>query len=785
MQVPVSQEVNAVLDDAAALSIRRGLYYVGVEHLFLTLMAQPDQLPRPIVDKHQAWFGRLSEAVLTDAWQGTMPPIRPEVFYTPRCAELTKKATRFAQNLGNGQARAGHLLLAILADPHAAPSRAMDRLGISREAVIADLQKALRTSRAQRRRVDPKTGESAAGIKTGKAAEEASAEAGEDGAATSALEAVTRDLTEAARAGRLEPAIGRDHEMLDILEILARKNKNNAVLIGEAGVGKTQIVEGLALSSVSGRQKKLVPYRFVELSIPALMAGTQYRGAFEEKLMGLLEELKEAEDAVLFIDEIHMIMGTGSVEGGAIDLANLLKPALARGEIRCIGATTLEEYRKFIEKDPALERRFQPVRISALSPSATYAVLQKLRPSLEKHHGVKISRRALRAAIQLTERYLPQRQLPDKAIDVIDQACARYRLKTIAAETNPGLFKNAPGSEPGTKVIPHDIRRVVSRMASVPVEEITAEDRRRLEGLEQKLNHRVIGQEDAVSKVVATVKRARAGLGDPNRPDAALLFLGPTGVGKTQLAKTLADVLFGTEKHLIAFDMSEYVERHSVSRLIGAPPGYAGSDEEGRLTGAVRHMPFSILLFDEIEKAHEQIFDIFLPILDEGRFKDSRGRDISFKNCTIIFTSNIGAELLADPGIGDSQAELMDALRGHFRPEFINRIDEIVPFRPFMFEDIRSILKLELRGLRRRLHEKGLKFHMYQQAYEYLAEQGYDPEYGARELRRVVDRLVVNPIGAMLVEGGFQPGDRVEAVMKHGKLVIRKGKPKPIRGPSS
>ncbi|MCP4644934.1 MAG: ATP-dependent Clp protease ATP-binding subunit [bacterium] len=783
MQVPVSPEVNALLDDAVTLSARRGIHFVGVEHVYEVLVEQSDLLPHSVTESHRDALRAALHVLLEEAWAGTMPVSGVEVFYTPRCAEAAKEAARLASSMENPQPAAGHLLLAILSDPLAAPSRALDRLGLARQEVVADLRKALSTRghKSGTARHTATGGDSATAPASAQTKAPIRPEPGtqnEEPRERATLASVTRDLTQAAREGRIESAVGRSREMFHILEVLARKNKNNVIIVGEAGVGKTRIVEGLARLGAKTHTDELMPYRIVELNLASLMSGTQYRGAFEEKLSGLIDELKADPNTVLFIDEIHLIMGAGSTEGGGIDFANLLKPALARGEIRCIGATTMQEYRKFIEKDPAMERRFQLVRIAPLSASACWQVLKRLRPSLEKHHEVHIGKRALHAAITLTERYLPQRHLPDKAIDVLDQACARYRLKAIAAKNNPGMFPHAPESGASAKVTPHDIRKVVSRLAAVPIEEITAEERRRVGNLERKLNRRIIGQEQAVSKVVAAVKRARAGLADPNRPDSVMLFLGPTGVGKTQLAKALSEAVFGAAKHLITFDMSEYIEQHSVSRLIGAPPGYVGSEEEGRLTGAVRNAPFSILLFDEVEKAHRRVFDLFLPILDEGRLKDSRGRDVSFRNCIIIFTSNIGSERLRRPEQGETRhtepTALMEALHQHFRPEFINRIDEVVPFYPLVFEDIRRILELALQDLTRRLAEKEMELHVFQGAFEHLAEQGYSAQFGARELRRAVERLVVNPISAMILDQTFGAGDRIEVLVEGDRLEIRR-----------
>jgi ATP-dependent Clp protease ATP-binding subunit ClpC len=562
--------------------------------------------------------------------------------------------------------------------------------------------------------------------------------------------------------------------MFSVLEVMARKSKNNVILVGEAGVGKTQIVEGLAVAAAGcDAGPILCDAKILELNIAALMSGTQYRGSFEEKVMALIDQLKKDPNTILFIDEIHLIMGAGATEGGSPDIANLLKPVLARGEIRCIGATTLKEFRKFIERDPAVERRFQIVRVEPLSESATWEVLRTLRPSFEEHHGVRISRRAMRDAITLTQRYLPNRQLPDKAIDVLDQACARHRLRAIAAKTKPGLFDSDDGRPREAKVVPHDVRKVLSQMTSIPIEEITAEERMRLGDLEATLSREIIGQDEAIAKAAA-MKKARAGLADPNRPDAVLLFLGPTGVGKTQLAKALARNVFGSEDHLIAFDMGEYIEEHSVAKLLGAPPGYVGSDEEGRLVSAVRDKPFSILLFDEVEKAHPRIFDIFLPILDEGRLKDHHGRTVSFKNTIIIFTSNIGAKLLLRGENGGDERQIITELQRHFRPEFINRLDEIVPFHHLLFEDVRSILAIAVKGLKRRLHDKGIHVHVYQGAYEYIAKAGYDQDFGARELRRVFERLVVNPISDKLMAGHFNPGDRIEILEEDGQLVFRR-----------
>lgn len=782
MQVPVSPEINSLLDDATSLSLRRGQYFVGVEHLFEAILIRADLLPTSFYIQYGDALRATSHEMTREAWKGALPVTGREVFYTPRCATLTNSAARLGQRISGGFTGAGHLLLAILADAHSAPSRAMDRLLLPRGDIIGELrsQLARTTSSKMRVPIEKRVDTSAPGTtdlgRHQSGISSLGPEADERPGISRIVESLTRDLTDAAVRGLLEPAIGRDKDMVTIAEILSRKTKNNVILVGEAGVGKTRIIEGLALAAVKGGASGILTgYRFVELNMAALMAGTQFRGAFEEKLLGLLEQLRREPKTVLFIDEIHLIMGAGGVEGSSADLANLIKPALSRGELRCVGATTLHEYRKFIEKDPAIERRFQMLRIEELSPAATWEVLSHLVPSLQRHHGVHISRKAVHASIALTQRYMPNRQLPDKAIDVLDQACARYRLKTVAAQSMPGGFDSDPSTPLAEKVTPHDIRRVVSRMTGIPIEEITAEERLRLSDLDRKLGRRIIGQDEAVSKVAAAVKKARAGLADPNRPEAVMLFLGPTGVGKTQLAKSLADLLFGSSKHLVTFDMSEYVEEHSVSRLLGAPPGYIGSDEEGRLSQAVRSAPFSILLFDEIEKAHKRIFDVLLPILDEGRLRDSRGNYLNFRNCIVIFTSNVGAHHLNRTSLPADEDRLTEELRRHFRPEFINRIDEIVPFYPLLFEDIRTMLKLNLREMSDRLKEKGIRLRVFQGAYEHLAEKGYSPEYGARELRRTVERLVMNPIGARVLEGLFKQGDTVEVLVEGSELTFRKG----------
>lgn len=767
MQIRVSPEVNALLDDAVALSVRRGHPYVGVEHLFEAVLQQPDQLPGCIGSEEIRQLNQAAQELARRPWQGAMPPTGHDIFYTPRCAEAARRAAQLAERFGGKGANAGHVMLALLSDPHAAPSRALDGMGNGRQKLLEKLRAELHQGGAANQAAKRHQADAKAAPSGGPETPQQS---------SNGLKNLTRDITHLAELGMVERAVGRSRETFQLLEILTRKNKNNAILVGEAGTGKTRIVESLAHLLASEKTGEILSgYRILELNMAALQAGTQYRGAFEERVSKLLEEIAREKKIILFIDEIHLMMGAGATEGSSMDLANLLKPALARGEIRCIGATTLQEYRKFIEKDPAIERRFQMVRIEELSPSATLEVLEKLRPSLEEHHAVRISSRAIRASVRLTQRYMPNRRFPDKAIDALDQACARYRLRMVAAAAKEKTRQMEAGTITGRikeKVTPHDVRKVVSRATSIPIEEITAAERQRIEDLDRRLKRRVIGQDHAVEKAVAAVKKARAGLADPDRPDAVMLFLGPTGVGKTELAKALSDELFGSDKHLIRFDMGEYIEEHSVSRLLGAPPGYKGSDQEGRLTGAVRNTPFSILLFDEIEKAHRRIFDIFLPILDEGRLKDSHGREVSFRNCIILFTSNIGAGLI-DRGESVS-GNVMGALRNHFRPEFINRIDEIVPFYPLLFEDVRAMLKLNFRSLARRLREKGMHLRVYQGAYEYLAHQGYDREFGARELRRTVDQLVVNPVSSMLLEGTFKAGDCIEVLMVDEELTFRR-----------
>jgi ATP-dependent Clp protease ATP-binding subunit ClpC len=780
VHLQVSEALAQLSQRAVAGSMHRGQYFIGVEHLFAAILDEPGRLPAQISDAYLPQLYTALREVSRTGWREPVPSVTGEVFHTPRAIAVLHEAQRLAERIGRGPATESHLLLAILSDERSSPSRAMERLRLPRRECMEALREALQVTRDPRR---PGPGGIVPGdVKEPHLGTAAAAGNGPEALAAPAngLEGLTRDLSLAARMGDLAPAIGRKQEIMQILQILTRKTKNNAMLVGEAGVGKTQVVEGLALKLEEARAKGesgLPPFRIVELNLAALMAGTQYRGAFEEKLLGLLEKLKREPHTVLFIDEAHLIMGSGTTEGDGMDLANLLKPALARGEIRCIGATTLEEYRKFVEKDPAIERRFQMVRIEELSEEATRKVLDRLRPGLEKHHGVAISARALEAAIALSQRYLPNRRLPDKAIDVLDQACARHRLRTMVLDSDPSFVSPSLAgslSEAG-KITPHSIRKVISQMAGVPLEELTAQERANLQGLEKKIKERLIGQDEAVARAVAAVKKSRAGLGDPNRPESVMLFLGPSGVGKTELAKLLARNIFGSGDHLIRFDMSQYSEAHAVSRLLGAPPGYAGHDEEGLLSGAVRRMPFAVLLFDEIEKAHPAIYDVFLPLFDEGRLQDARGRVVSFRHCLVVLTSNIAAELLSRTSEGDMHRAVIGELRRHFRPELINRIDEIVPFYPLLAEDLRSILRLEINALRVRLREKRIGIRMYQQAYEHLAKQGYSPQFGARELRRVVSQQVAAPISELLLSEDFAPKDMIDVLMEDGRLVVRKG----------
>ncbi|MCK7626018.1 AAA family ATPase [Streptomyces sp. RS10V-4] len=643
---------------------------------------------------------------------------------------------------------------------------------------------------------------------------------------TPTLDAYGRDLTDEARGGRLDPVVGRAREIEQTVEVLSRRTKNNPVLIGDPGVGKTAIVEGLAQRIVAGEvPKALRDRRVVGLDLAGMVAGSKYRGEFEERLKKVIDEVTRAEKGiVLFLDELHTVVGAGGGGEGAMDAGNILKPALARGDLSVVGATTIDEYRKHIEKDAALERRFQPVMVPEPGVEETVEILRGLRDSYEAHHQVRYTDEALDAAAALSDRYIGDRFLPDKAIDLMDQAGARVGLRSLggpgpaeeiedrltglrrekdeavstedyerAAELKEAIRQAeaelagvAEEREQAAAVTPEDIADVLSARTGIPVSQLTETERDRLLKLEDALHERVVGQDEAVTAVSQAVRRSRAGLSDPDRPSGSFLFLGPTGVGKTELAKALAALLFGDADRMVRFDMSEYQEKHTVSRLVGSPPGYVGYEEAGQLTEAVRRRPYSVLLFDEVEKAHPDVFNLLLQVLDDGRLTDAQGRTVDFRNTVVIMTSNIASQrILAHHGAVDEIRDaLMSDLQAHFRPEFLNRIDEVIVFHALTRQDLLRIVDLLLDRSRRRLHAQGIGLTVTEPAKEWLANRGYQPEFGARPLRRTLQNELDNRLSNMLLDGTLNPGDTVVADVADGQLTLRLGQPPATGAPT-
>ncbi|RDB46968.1 ATP-dependent Clp protease ATP-binding subunit, partial [Tsukamurella tyrosinosolvens] len=631
---------------------------------------------------------------------------------------------------------------------------------------------------------------------------------------TPTLDEYGRDLTAEARAGKVDPVVGRAEEIEQTIEILSRRRKNNPVLIGDPGVGKTAIVEGLAQRIVNDDvPKTLAGRRVIALDVSSMVAGSKYRGEFEERLTKVLDEVREhSDELVVFIDELHTIIGAGGGGEGSMDAGNMLKPALARGELHAIGATTIDEYRKYIEKDAALERRFQPVMVSEPSVDDTIEILRGLIDVYEEHHQVRYEDAALVAAAELSDRYITDRFMPDKAIDLVDQAGARVRLRTKTPDADTRSIEDelgalrrekdsavegedykaadelkekiadaegrlaaagGGGAEPEVTVV--DIAEVVSRRTGIPVADLTSEEREKLLRLEDDLHDRVIGQDEAVLAVSEAVRRARAGLKDPGRPIGSFLFLGPTGVGKTELAKALAATVFGDEDRLIRFDMSEFQEKHTVSRLVGAPPGYVGYEEAGQLTDKVRRQPYSVILFDEVEKAHPDVFNVLLQLLDDGRVTDAQGRTVDFKNTIVILTSNIGADLILDAPEDDFESvipQVKDRLRAHFRPEFLNRIDDTVIFHRLDKAQLRNIVELILDGTRRLLRAQDVELDVTTKAEDWLADEGFQPQFGARPLRRTVQKELDNRLSSMLLRGDVRAGDTVRVDADEDGLVL-------------
>ena len=785
--------------------------YVGTEHLLIGLLQEGTGVAARVLEENGVEESKVVELVSQLISPNTSVQMAENAAYTPRARSVIENSYREAVRFKAAQIGTEHILIAILREGDCVASRLLNTMGISVQKLYIDLLAAM--------------GEDAPSIKD----EMQRGNSGKRGSSTPALDSYSRNLTQMALDGKLDPVIGREHEIQRVIQILSRRTKNNPCLIGEPGVGKTAVVEGLAQRIAAGDvPDTIADKRVMTLDLSGMVAGSKYRGEFEERIKKVIAEVVEAKDVLLFIDEIHTIIGAGGAEG-ALDASNILKPSLARGELQLIGATTINEYRKYIEKDSALERRFQPVTVDEPSEEESIAILKGLRSRYEEHHRVEITDDALEAAVKLSSRYINDRFLPDKAIDLIDEAASKVRLSNY---TKPSKIKDYEAQiddleeekesairdeayekagdikkkqeklkekirltlekwekEKETRKLvvgENEVADVVAGWTKIPVKKLAQEESERLKNLEGILHERVVGQEEAVTAVSKAIRRGRIGLKDPKRPIGSFLFLGPTGVGKTELSKALAEAMFGTESALIRVDMSEYMEKHSVSKMIGSPPGYVGYEEGGQLSEKVRRNPYSVILFDEIEKAHPDVFNILLQVLDDGHITDAQGRKIDFKNTIIIMTSNAGAENIIAPkrlGFGvatDAKADhefmkgrVMEEVKRLFKPEFLNRIDEIIVFHQLTKEHMKGIADIMLRGIEKRSKEQlGITLTVNEAAKDLLIDKGYDDKYGARPLRRTIQSLLEDKMAEEILDGKLKKGVNVEVGCEEGKLTF-------------
>ncbi len=812
MKERYTERAKKVLALAHSEAKRMGHQVVGTEHILLGLIQEGEGIAAQVLKGMGLDLAKIRSQV--EDVTGVGQPVKGDVGFTPRVKRVLELANEEAHRQDVNYIGTEHLLLGLIMEGEGIAARVLANLNVSPERVWKQVVKLLGGE------LDESVMPAPNSIPTPKNAGPVN---------TPALNEFGRDLTLQAREGRLDPVIGREKEIERVIQVLSRRTKNNPALIGEPGVGKTAIAEGLAQGIISNRVPEiLVNKRVITLDLSAMVAGSKYRGEFEERLKKVMEEIRADGNIILFIDELHTLIGAGAAEG-AIDAANILKPALARGELQCIGATTLDEYRKYIEKDTALERRFQPITVGEPTVKEAIMILSGLRDRYEAHHRVKITDEAIEAAAQLSDRYISDRFLPDKAIDLMDEAASRVRLasytappdlKLLEEETERlkkekeaavssqefekaaeyrdqeqklraelaeqrGAWQNQRYKE-NAMVTGDDIAQIVASWTGIPVKKLAEEESERLLHLEDILHQRLIGQEDAVTAVARAVRRARAGLKDPKRPIGSFIFLGPTGVGKTELGRALAEGMFGDEKALIRIDMSEYMEKHAVSRLVGAPPGYVGHDEGGQLTEAVRRKPYSVVLLDEIEKAHPEAFNILLQVLEDGRLTDTKGRTVDFRNTVIIMTSNVGSSFLKKEAMGfapkkdektdykNMRGYVMEELKRSFRPEFLNRIDELVVFHALQEEHLVKISEILIHQVNKRLSENGLELEVEKSAIELIAKEGNDPIFGARPLRRAIQRLIEDALSEKILEGEFKTGDKIRVVADDDKIKFTK-----------